>query len=193
MQKSCCVFFRSFSGFYVTSVLFAQKKPNFLWMAFLQWPRSLWNQQFWSILYFLICFSGLFLWMYISVKDNLFFFDSSFHFCPSILQRCPTTLLGYSFLPLFVMQIFQQQCSFLVAAPVSCRKPAIVFLQVLNVFFLLCCCQFLSLFHFNSCPLVLIFEPRNFENTGLTYIVECSRSIAVWWELNALYKSYKCY
>ncbi len=134
MQKSCCVFFRSFSGFYVTSVLFAQKKPNFLWMAFLQWPRSETNNfeaycisWFVSLVFFCEC---IFQW-----KTTWFCFDSSFHFCPSILQRCPTTLLGYSFLPLFVMQIFQQQCSFLVTAPVSCRKPAIVFIQVLNVFF----------------------------------------------------------
>lgn len=136
MRKSCCVFLRSFSSFCVTSVLFAQKKPNFLWTSLLQWPRSLWNQPFWSILYFFICFSGLLCECVFQWKTTWFCCDSSFHFCPTRLQRCPTTLLGYSFLPQFVMQIFQQQCSFLVTAPVSCRKPAIIFLLVLLLFFL---------------------------------------------------------
>lgn len=84
-----------------------------------------------------ICFSGLLCECVFQWKTTWFCCDSSFHFCPTRLQRCPTTLLGYSFLPLFVMQIFQQQCSFLVTAPVSCRKPTIIFLLVLSFFFFL--------------------------------------------------------
>ncbi len=142
---------------------------------------------------FLDLFLWSFLWMCISVKDNLVLFWQFFSFLSLY-----TPVMSYHSLGIFV---FTTVCyadlstAVLISSYSTCelQETSHCISPSSQCFFLLCCCQFLSLFHLNSCPLVLIFEPRNFENTGLTYIVECSRSIAVWWELNALYKSYKCY
>lgn len=144
---------RSFSSFYVTSVLFAQEKPKFLWTSLLQFSVKTAILKHTVFLYLFLCF---FVWMCIQRETTWFCCDSSFHFCPTRLQRCPTILLGYSFLLLSVMQIFQQQYSFLVTAPVSCRKPAIIFLPCSFL-------GFLSLFSFLSSTVYLLYKYIIFE------------------------------
>lgn len=117
--------------------------------------------------------SLFFVWMCIQRETTWFCCDSSFHFCPTRLQRCPTILLGHSFLLLSIMQIFQQQCSFLVTAPVSCRKPAIIILpcSFLGFFFSFC------IFSLLSSTVYLLYKPHNFEKkkkkkTGPTNLVK---------------------
>lgn len=104
----------SLSSLYVTFVLFGDKTPSVLKQRCCLGLIFGENRRFDAYCISLFVSLVFCVWMYVSEGETVLCCDSLFHLHPTRIQSRPSGLLGYLFLPLFVMQIIQQPCTSLI-------------------------------------------------------------------------------